>query len=120
MDVTAAVAVRVVSQYPCVLAAAALRRVYDQRSCLQRDARQAARQDENVLAVEDVWAQVDMASLECAVDDGRYPRERERRLRNVIAGIGLDPASEFRLLRFGGRRTHQHAITARSVRCLDD
>ena len=63
---------------------------------LERDARQAARQHEDVLAVEDVGPQVDVPSLERAVDDRRHARQRQRRLRDVVARVRLDPLARTR------------------------
>ena len=66
-------------QHPGILGAATLRGIHHERSLLQRDAGEAARRDRHLLAVEDVGAQVDMASLESpirvTVTPGRVARE---------------------------------------------
>jgi outer membrane receptor protein involved in Fe transport len=50
--------------HPGVLAAAPLRRIDDERSLHERDARQPAREDEDLLAVKDEGPEIDMPPLE--------------------------------------------------------
>ena len=112
---------RILGEHPRVLAAAALRRVDDERPFLERDAREAAGQHEDVLAVEDVRPQVDMPSLERAVHDRRHARQRQRRLRDVVARVRFDPprrtpscSSSVEL------RADEHAVAAGLVGRLHD
>src|SRR5262245_37060096 len=72
--------IEVAPEDPGVLAPAALRRVDDQRARLERDAGQAAGDDADLVAVEDVWAQVDVAAGEALVAERRVAGEPQRRL----------------------------------------
>ncbi len=88
--------------------------------CLQRDAGQPARHHLHRLAREHERAQVDVARRDAALDEGRAGRERERRLRDVALGVGLDRGAERLDLGRGRRRADQHAVAARAVHFLDD
>src|SRR5262245_60360194 len=79
---------------PRVLAAAALRRVDDERALPQRHAGEAPRQHPRLAAVEDEGPQVHVAALEVAIDQHRHAREAERRLRDVVSRVGLDALAE--------------------------
>src|ERR1700679_874843 len=82
-------------QNPGVLAAAALRRVDDERPLAQRDPGQAAGNDGNPLARQYERTQVNMSSLEFTIAKRRVLREINHRLRNVIARLGDDQLAEF-------------------------
>ncbi len=82
------------AQHPGILAAAALAGVDDQRAALERDAGQAAGDDGDLVAVEDVGAQVDVARLELVADEAGRAREADGGLGDVVAGVGLDLLGE--------------------------
>src|SRR4051812_35939379 len=91
------------SHHPGIFAAAALRRVDDQRTPPQRDARQSTGQDVDArCAAQDVWAKIDVASLEMTIrsrrigDERWRPGERDHRLGNVVARVRLNPPGELR------------------------
>ena len=46
------------------------------------------------VAVQDVGPQIDVARLDPSVDEAGRPRQRERRLGDVVARVGLDLAPE--------------------------
>src|SRR5690606_36878550 len=83
-----------VREHPRVYTAAALRRVHDERALTQCDARQAAGKDVDVLAVEDVGAQVDMAAFEVITDDHGSAGEGQGPLSDVVARVGDDAPPE--------------------------
>ncbi len=53
------------------------------------------------------------------VDQGRRGGQRQRRLRHVVARIGLDQLGEFGAFFRCGARADQHAVAARFIRRLD-
>src|SRR5688572_8271269 len=106
-------------EHPGVFAAAALRRVDDERAALQRDAREPAGLHVNFLAVERERPQVDVPRLEAILDDGRDPRQRERGLCDVTARVSVDAPRELLAFLRRGMWPDQHAITARAVGGLD-
>ena len=109
------------AEHPGVLAAAALGGVDDERPRPERRARQPARDDaRRVGARQHEGAQVDVAATQLAVDERRVPRERDRRLRDVVARIGDDQPTELVALGRGRRRSDQHPVAARLVDRLDD
>ena len=71
-------------------------------------------------AGEDERPQVDVAPAQLAVDEGRVPRERDRRLRDVVARLGEDQAPELLALLRGRRGADQHPVAARLVDRLHD
>src|SRR3546814_8658052 len=74
---------------------AALTAVHHQRPLAHRDAGQAARRDRDALRRhQHEGAQVDMARGEAGLGEDRHGRERQRRLRDIIAGIGLQLGAE--------------------------
>src|SRR5207249_534778 len=77
-------------QNPCVLAAAALRRIDHQRSFAQRHSRQTSRNDRDLVAVEHVGAQIHVPRLHAAVQETRRAGQLQRRLSDIVARIGGD------------------------------
>ena len=104
---------------PGVLAAAALRRVDHGRALAQGDPGQAAGGDVGGLARQDERAQVDMARLDVVLDQRRRGRQRDHRLRDVVAGIAPDVAREVFQVLAACLRADQHAVAAGFVRRLD-
>ena len=90
-------------EHPGVLGAAPLRAVDDQAPLRQRDAREPAGHHHDLFAVEHERAQVDVAAVEPAVDEGRVPAQADRRLGDVAARVGLDLAGELVALLRGSR-----------------
>src|SRR5690349_14577291 len=97
-------------QNPRVFAAAALRRIHDQRSLTQRHAREAALQNLHLFAVQDVWPKVDVSSFELAVDERRNTRKGECRLCDVVSWLRNDTGREFLALRRRRVRANEHAV----------
>ena len=97
----------------------ALRAVDHQAPPRQGHPGQAAGQDLDLLAVEDERPQVDVPALEVAVDERRVLAQRDRRLGDVAARVGLDLARELLALRGRGGRADQHAVAPRAVDRLD-
>ena len=83
---------------PGVLAAPALRGVDHQRALAQRHARQAAGGHLDLAVREDERAQVEVARLDAAVDEGRRGGQADDRLRDVVARIRPDQLGELRAL----------------------
>ena len=81
-------------QNPGVLRPAALARIDDQRALAQRDARQPARHDADVLASQDEGPKIDMARRDTALDEGRAGRQRERRLGDIVLRRALSFAAK--------------------------
>src|ERR1700753_730491 len=77
-------------QNPCILAAAALRRIHHQRALLERDARQPTGNNIHLVAKENVRTQIYMPRLQLIAEEAGRAREIQRRLCNVVAWIGLD------------------------------
>jgi hypothetical protein len=106
----------VASQNPGILAAAALRRVHHHRSRLQRDARQPARHDDRLFAVEQaIGPQIDVAACDrvaAHVERGNA-RQADDVLRNIIPRIGFQLAPEVLDLIRRGCGSHQHAVPSR-------
>src|SRR5215471_8923452 len=106
--------------YPRILGPPALRGIDDQRSLLQRDARQSARNELHLAPGEHERAQVEVARGDALVDVGRARGERERGLGDVVPRVGAYTLAE-RLDRFvAGGRSDQHAVAARPLHFLDD
>ena len=93
--------IRLLFQNPCVLAAAALRGVDDERAFFEGDARESSGDDVDLVAKENVRPQIDVARLKTVADEAGSAGEIERGLRDVVARIGLDAAR--RTPRAGGR-----------------
>src|SRR5208282_2021825 len=100
------------AEHPGVFAAAALRRVHDQRAPAQGHAGEAAGDESYVFTVENVGTKIDVAGLRFAIEKARSARQAERRLRDVVAGLGLDSATEVFTLLGSALRTDQHAVAA--------
>src|SRR5882757_1074547 len=79
---------------PGVFTAATLGRVDDERAGAQRDAREAAWDDDGFFAVEDEGTEVDVAAGELAVAVGRMAREAHHRLGDIITRLGEDTAAK--------------------------
>src|SRR3989442_7880814 len=105
---------------PCVLRAAALRRVDHQRALEQRDARETAGNELYLLAGEHEGSQVDVARRDALVDEGRAGGERQRRLGDVVRRIGADARAEGLDLGFLGGGPDEHAVAARAGDFLHD
>src|SRR5688572_13937000 len=114
------VAVAVVLEHPGVLRAAALRGVDDHRALAQRDARQAAGHDVDVLAEDGERAQVDVARRERAVGrGGRAGRELHELLCDPALGLAAHDVGLPGELLLAGGRADEHALAARLARRLD-
>src|SRR5450631_3473270 len=72
---------------PRVFAAAALRRVHDERTVLERDARERAGRNVDFLPVENERTQIDMTRGDTVADDRRMTRQRDDRLRQELARV---------------------------------
>src|SRR5215510_235039 len=105
---------------PRILAAPALGRVYNQRALLERDSSQSSGKNIDVLAIKNVWAQIDMPSRKMAIDNHRCAGKSQGRLGYVVARIGLNPPREFHALIFHAVRADQHAVAAGLVDCFHD
>src|ERR1700730_16065382 len=94
------------SQYPCVLAAAALRGIHNQGVALQRDSRQSSGNDSNLLSVvQAVGPQVNVPPSHTTrgMVVGGNARERDNWLRDVVARVCLDAvAKRFKRFEIGG------------------
>src|SRR5690606_9680358 len=86
----------------------------------QGHAGQAAGHNVYIVSIDDVRAQIDVASLDAVFDNGGNTGEGEGRLSDVVAGIGNDSPREVFLLFLGGVRSDDHAVAARFVGGLDD
>src|SRR5262245_18457958 len=80
---------------PRILATPALGRVYNQRALLERDSSQSSRKNIDILAIENVRAQIDMAAGKLVIDNHRCAGKSQGRLGYVVARIGLNPPCEF-------------------------
>src|SRR5215203_4726902 len=110
------------SQYPGVLAAAALAGVDDERTLAQRHPRQSPWQDADLLrSAEDVGAEVDVAPGQVSAtadrvgDEGWVAGEGDHWLGDVVARLGDDARAELGDLRVGGSGADQHAVAAALV-----
>src|SRR5580765_2326473 len=100
-------------EHPGIFAAAALRRVDDERAFSERDAREAARHNRHLVAEQDVRPQVHVAWLNPIVDETGRARERERRLRDEVAWFGQDLVPELCALGARAVRADEHSIATR-------
>src|SRR5215510_5334101 len=105
---------------PCILATPALGRVDNQRALLERDSSQSSGKNIDVLATENIRAQIDMPSGKMAIDNHRCAGKSQGGLRYVIAWIGLNPPCEFPALILYAVRTDQHPVATGFVDCLHD
>ena len=78
-------------QNPRILAASALGRVDHQRALLERHSGQSSGENINILAIENIGAQIDMTAGELAIDNHWRAGKSQGGLRNVVARIGLYP-----------------------------
>jgi hypothetical protein len=60
-----------VSENPGIFAAASLRRIHDERAFFQGDTGKPAGQYENVFAIKDIGAQIDVPTFEMVIDQSR-------------------------------------------------
>src|SRR3954452_7537762 len=103
-------------QHPGILCAAALAGVDDQRTCLERNAREPAGHNSDPIAAgEHERPQIDMARREAFLHECRYGGERERRLGDEAARIALQFLAEGFDRHLVGLRADQHAVAARAV-----
>src|ERR1700730_9011462 len=72
---------------PSILEAAALRRIYHQRTWTQRHPRQPAGQDPGARSGDGKGPQIDMPRLDTAVDQGRCDRKLDAGLADVICRV---------------------------------
>src|SRR5262245_46205899 len=79
---------------PRVFASATLRRIHDQASLLERDAREPSWLNVNFAAVKNVRSEIDVTALEMVADNRRNPRERQRGLRDVTTAVFADPPTK--------------------------
>src|SRR6186713_529938 len=95
---------------PGVLAAAALRRVDDERAFPECDASQATGLHIHVLAVQRKRSEIYVTWLELLLHDRGRARERKRGLRDVAPRVLLDALDEVESFFGRGVRPDQHAI----------
>src|SRR5215831_18035371 len=105
---------------PRILAAPALRRVYNQRTLLERDSSQSSGKNIDVLAIENIRAQIDMPSGKMAIDNHRCAGKSQSGLRYVVPRIGLNPPRKFPALILHAVRTDQHPVATGFVDCFHD
>ena len=111
-DAAQHVEVSEIREHPGVLASPTLRRVHDKRSLPQSNTGQAAGQDIDLAAIENIRPQVDVSSFETVLYTGRYPRERQRRLGDVVSRRPRDPFCKLPPLFCGRMWSYQHAVAA--------
>src|SRR5215472_10429308 len=99
-------------QDPSVLASAPLGRIYDQRATAQCYTGQPARNQGHVLAVQDVRAKIDMACGYMAIHEAGGSGQRQCRLGDVVARLGLDQLTEVLSLFGRAVRTDEHSIAS--------
>src|SRR5262245_48897050 len=105
---------------PRILATPALGRVYNQRALLERDSSQSSRKNIDILAIENVRAQIDMAAGKLVIDNHRCAGKSQGRLRYVVPRIGLNPPRKFPALILHTVRTDQHPVATGFVDCFHD
>src|SRR6187200_798605 len=105
---------------PGVLAAAALRRVDDERAFPECDAGQATGLHVHVLAVQRKRSEIYVTWFELLLHDRGRARKRKRRLRDVAPRVLLDTLDEIEPFFRGGVRTYQHAVATRPIGGLYD
>ena len=105
---------------PGVFGAAALGAVDDEGAAFEGDAGEAAGDDGDAVAVEDVGAEIDVAGFEGVADETGGAGEGDGGLGDVVAGVGLDAAGEVFALFGGGLRADEHAVAAGLADRLDD
>ena len=72
-----------------------------------------SRHQRDIFAIQNVRTQIDVPRLRFAFQEARCARKTQRRLRDVIPRLGLDPLPEFFPLLGGAVRADQHAVAAR-------
>jgi hypothetical protein len=87
---------------------------------LEGDAREAARNDGDLVAVKDVRTEVDVARNQLVADETWGAGEADGGLRDVVARIGLDLGGELLALRGGRLRADEHSVTAAFADGFDD
>src|SRR3546814_5663244 len=106
-------------QHPRILRPAALARIDHQRTLAHRDARQPARRDLDPLRRhQHEGAQVDVARREPSLGKDRHGRERQRRLRDILARVRFQLGTESRDLLLARPGAATHPISTRSVDLL--
>src|SRR5215471_3513615 len=105
---------------PRIFAATTLRRINNQRALLERDSSQSARKNIDVLAIENIRAQINMPSGKLVIDNHRCAGKSQGRLGYVVARIRLNPSHEFPALIFHAVRADQHAVAPGLVDCFHD
>src|SRR5262245_47980001 len=105
---------------PRILAATALGRIDNQRALLERDSGQSSGKNIDILAIENVRAQIDMPPGKLLIDNHRRAGKSQGGLRYVVARIGLNPSRELPALILHAVRADQHTIAAGLVDCFHD
>src|SRR5262245_13026382 len=105
---------------PCILATPALRRINNQRALLERDSSQSSGKNIDVLAIENIRAQIDMPPGKLLIDNHRCAGKSQGGLRYVVTRIALNPSREFPTLILHAVRADQHTIAAGLVDCFHD
>src|SRR5262245_32938458 len=106
-------ATRLSIQHPGVLAAAALRRVDDERALAERGAGEPARDDPDAVgAAQHERAQVDVAAVQAAADERRVAGQCDGRLSDVVARRLRDTLAELVALGRGRGRPDEHPVPA--------
>src|SRR6185312_4058541 len=77
------------------------------------------RDDVDLVAIENIGPQIDVARLEMIVDETGRPREIESRLRDVVTRIVLNASSKLFALLSGRMWADEHAVTATFADSLD-
>src|SRR4030081_2838782 len=98
------------TKHPRVFTASALRRVHDQRTSSQSHARQSTGHERDVLSIQDVGPEIDVARLHFALQNAWGSGKTQGRLRDVVTWLGLDPPPELFSFLFRAMRADQHSI----------
>src|SRR4249920_479524 len=105
---------------PRILTASALGRVDHQRAFFECDSGQSSWKNIDILAIENIGAQIDMPTGKLAIDNDRRAGKPQGGLRYVVARISLNPPREFSALIFHAVRTDQHAVAPGFIDCFHD